>query len=52
MMIKEAIAKLVQKEDIGYEMSKQVVDEIMSGETDEVMISSFLTAMAMKGETI
>ena len=31
-MIKEAIMKLSQKQDIGYEMAKAVMDEIMSGE--------------------
>jgi anthranilate phosphoribosyltransferase len=51
-MIKEAILKVTNKEDIGYEMAKQVMDEIMSGETSQIQISSFLTAMSMKGETI
>lgn len=31
-MIKEAVAKLVKNEDIGYDMAKTVMDEIMSGE--------------------
>ncbi len=50
-MIKEAIAKLSIKENLTYDESKQCVNEIMSGEVSPVLISSFLTALAMKGET-
>ena len=51
-MIKDAISKLLSGEDIGYNMTKEAVDEIMSGNDSDVLISSFLTAMAIKGETI
>lgn len=51
-MIQEAIVKLSRKEDIGYEMAKQVMDEIMSGEATEVQKSAYLMALSMKGETI
>lgn len=51
-MIQEAIIKLSKKEDIGYEMAKQVMNEIMSGEATEVQKSAYLTALSMKGETI
>ncbi len=51
-MINEAIAKLVKHEDIGYEMSKQVMDEIMSGTASDIQKSAYLTALGMKGETI
>lgn len=51
-MIKEAIYKLVNKEDLSYEMAKQVMDEIMSGEASAVHIGAYLTGMRMKGETI
>lgn len=51
-MIKEAILKLANKEDIGYEMAKGVMKEIMDGEASEVQKSSYLTALSMKGETI
>ena len=50
-MIKEAILKLAKKEDIGYEMAKEVMNEIMSGNATDIQMSSFLTAMSMKGET-
>lgn len=51
-MIKEAVIKLSKKEDIGYDMAKTVMDEIMSGEASDVLKSAYLTALAMKGETI
>ena len=51
-MIGEAIIKLTKKEDIGYEMAKAVMNEIMSGEASDVQKSAYLTALSMKGETI
>ena len=51
-MIKEAILKVVQKEDLSYEMAKEVMNEIMSGIASEVQKSAYLTALSMKGETI
>lgn len=51
-MIKEAIAKVVKKEDLSDEMMTQVMNEIMSGEATDAQKASFLTAMNMKGETV
>ncbi len=51
-MIKEAIIKLTNKEDIGYDMAKEVMNEIMSGEASDIQKSAYLTALSMKGETI
>lgn len=51
-MIKEAILKLAAKEDLTYQEAYQVMDEIMSGEASDVQMSSYLTAMSLKGETI
>lgn len=51
-MIKEAILKLTKKEDIGYDMAKEVMNEIMSDQASEVQKSAYLTALSMKGETI
>lgn len=51
-MIKEAILKLAKKEDIGYDMAKAVMNEIMSDRASEVQKSAYLTALSMKGETI
>lgn len=51
-MIGEAIIKLSKKEDIGYEMAKTVMNEIMNGEASDIQKSAYLTALSMKGETI
>lgn len=51
-MIKEAIISLIQKKDLSFEEAKRVMDEIMSGNATEVQMSAYLTALALKGETI
>lgn len=51
-MIREAIIKLSRKEDIGYDMAKAVMNEIINGEASDVQKSAYLTALSMKGETI
>lgn len=51
-MIKEAIHKLLNGENLSLEMAKSVMDEIMSGSATNAQIASFITAMRMKGETI
>lgn len=51
-MIKEAIIRLSNKEDLTYDEAMQVMNEIMSGEASDVQKSAYLTALSMKGETI
>ena len=51
-MIAQAIHKVVKKQDLTYEEARAVMDEIMSGEASDIQKASYLTAMAMKGETI
>ena len=51
-MIKEAIVKLSKKEDLTYQEAETVMDEIMSGQATPVQMSSYLTALSIKGETI
>lgn len=51
-MIKEAIIKLTNKENLSYEEAKAVMNEIMSGEASDVQKSAYLTELTMKGETI
>lgn len=51
-MIKEAIKKVVKKEDLSYQEALDVMNEIMSGNASEVQMASYLTALSMKGETI
>lgn len=51
-MIKEAILSLSKKQDLTSEVMEQVMDEIMNNEAADAQKASFLTALAMKGETI
>ena len=51
-MIRQAIFKVSKKEDLTYDEAYRTMDEIMRGAASEVQMSSYLTAMAMKGETI
>ena len=51
-MIKEAISLLVKRNDLSTEMMTTVMEEIMTNEATDAQKASFLTALAMKGETI
>jgi len=54
-MIREAIVKVVDKQDLSYEEAYKVMSEIMSGETSQVQNASFLAALttkSTKAETI
>lgn len=51
-MIKEAIIALSKKQDLTYEQAEAVMNEIMGGEATPVQMSSYLTALSLKGETI
>ncbi len=51
-MIREAIKQLSLKQNLDYESARAVMDEIMEGKASDVQMSSFLTALSMKGETI
>ena len=51
-MIKEAISLLVKRNDLTTEMMTAVMEEIMTNEATDAQKASFLTALAMKGETI
>ncbi|MCC8070124.1 MAG: anthranilate phosphoribosyltransferase [Ruminococcus sp.] len=51
-MIKDAIKLLVDNKDLSYEMTEEVMNEIMSGKASEMEMASYLTALRMKGETV
>ena len=51
-MIRKAIAKVVEKEDLSEGDMIEVMNQIMSGECTPAQIGSFVTALRMKGETI
>ncbi len=47
-MIKEAIMKIVNKEDLSYDEAYAVMNEIMSGETSATQNAAFLAALSTK----
>lgn len=47
-MIKEAIVKIVNKEDLSYDEAYAVMNEIMSGETSPTQNAAFLAALSTK----
>ena len=47
-MIKEAIVKIVNKEDLSYDEAFAVMNEIMSGETSPTQNAAFLSALSTK----
>jgi anthranilate phosphoribosyltransferase len=51
-VIKKAIAKVVESEDLSEGEMIDVMNQIMSGECTPAQIGSFITALRMKGETI
>lgn len=52
MTIKEAIQKVIQGINLTENEMIDVFDQIMSGETSNAQIGSFLTALRLKGETV
>lgn len=51
-MIKEAINKVINNQDLSQEEAISTMNEIMSGEATPAQIASFITALRMKGETV
>ncbi|PKO05294.1 MAG: anthranilate phosphoribosyltransferase [Chloroflexi bacterium HGW-Chloroflexi-3] len=51
-MIREAIHRVIEREDLSFETTRLVMDEIMQGLATNAQIAAFLTALRMKGETI
>ena len=47
-MIKEAIVKIVSKQDLTYDEAYAVMNEIMSGETTPTQNAAFLAALSTK----
>lgn len=51
-MIRKAIARVVERENLSETEMIEVMDQVMSGEATPAQIASFITALRMKGETI
>jgi anthranilate phosphoribosyltransferase len=52
MTIKEAIAKLMERQDLSEAEAEAVMTQIMEGQLTPAQIGAFLTALRMKGETV
>lgn len=51
-MIREAIARLVEGQDLTRAEAETVMNEIMDGTATQAQMASFLTALRLKGETV
>jgi anthranilate phosphoribosyltransferase len=51
-MIRKAIARVVERNDLSEAEMIEVMDQIMSGGATPAQIASFITALRMKGETV
>ena len=51
-MIKKAIARVVERENLSEAEMIQVMDQIMTGEATPAQVAAFITALRMKGETV
>ncbi|MBK5277133.1 MAG: anthranilate phosphoribosyltransferase [Desulfuromonadales bacterium] len=51
-MIRKAIARVVEREDLSEGEMIEVMNQIMSGECTPAQIGAFITALRMKGETV
>lgn len=51
-MIKDAIAKTIQREDLTQAEAEAAMMDIMTGNATPAQIGSYLTALRMKGETV
>ena len=51
-MIKEAIYKLINREDLTYDEARAVMEEMMTGTATQAQMGGFLTALRIQGETI
>ncbi len=50
-MIRQAIETLISGQDLDFDTSKEVMNEIMSGDATNAQIAAFLVALRIKGET-
>ena len=52
MTIQEAVAKLIDAEDLSRDEMIDVMNQIMSGDATDAQIGAFLIALRIKGETV
>lgn len=52
MNIQEALAQVIEQQDLGYDEMRTVMHQIMTGEATPSQIGGFLIALRMKGESV
>jgi len=52
MILQEALARVVRKENLTREESAEVMSQLMSGEASHAQVAAFLVALHMKGESV
>jgi len=52
MNIRDAIAKIIERQDLSEVEAESVMDQIMDGLATQAQIGAFLTALRLKGETV
>ncbi len=52
MDIRDAIARLIERQDLSEVEAEAVMDQIMDGQATQAQIGAFLTALRLKGETV
>jgi anthranilate phosphoribosyltransferase len=51
-VIREGIQKLIEKTNLTFDESQEIMREVMSGKATNAQIAAFLTALRLKGETV
>ena len=51
-MIKEALQQVMAGQDLSFDVAKDTMNKIMNGEVAPIQMGGFLTALALKGETV
>ncbi len=51
-MIKEALQEVLQGQDLSYDVAKDTMNKIMDGEVNPIQMGGFLSALALKGESV
>ena len=51
-MIKDALYAVTHGQDLSYDLAKDTMNKIMSGDVAEVPMAGFLCALAAKGPTV
>ncbi|MBU2617185.1 MAG: anthranilate phosphoribosyltransferase, partial [Euryarchaeota archaeon] len=51
-MIKGAISKVIERDDLSEEEARKTMEEIMSGVATDAQIAAFLTGLRTKGEKV